>query len=126
MNNQRSKPAQLLTELEREPVVYAGCTWTEISRQLYHSTLIGFFIALALGVGLWVLGLIFPVIFVISSFTMFIWAFIFTRSGLKKIAKNRIGKPLFYEKHINIYKSNRFVQPQRIVFQRERNHANKK
>lgn len=126
MSTQRSKPSQLLTELEREPIVYFGCTWTEISRALYRSTIISLLTAIALAAVIWSLGLLFQIVFAISAATMFIMILLLTRGSLRGIAKHRVGKPLFYEKHIGTYRSNRFIQPQHIQYQRERNHASKK
>ncbi|MBS9781382.1 MAG: hypothetical protein KGV56_02700 [Gammaproteobacteria bacterium] len=124
--NISNTPTALLTELEREPIVYFGCTWTEIIRQLMRSAGIAFALALVLAWGVSLLGFRFPTIFTVFSASFLIFTLLFTRFSLRHIAKHRIGKPLFYEKHIGIYRSSQFIQPQHITYQRERNNAAKK
>lgn len=116
------KPQQVLTQLEREPIVHFGCTWSEIMGQLRKGMLFGFMSSTVFGVFLALLGLDFPIIFVSSMILLVIVTIIVTRLNMHTIAKNRAGKPLYYEKHIGIYRSAAFYQPHRITFQRERNH----
>lgn len=126
MNPKSHKPQQLLTELEREPIVYLGCTWTEIISQLYKSAGVSLLIAICLSATFGFLGFQFPTIFAVFMMAFLILTLVITRAVLKRIAKNRIGKPLFYEKHINTYRSKQFIQPKYIKFQRERNYAAQK
>lgn len=79
-----------------------------------------------LAVVLSVLGLSFPAIFALSMVALVIITIVTTRLRLMTIAGLRAGKPLFYEKHHGMYRSNAFIQPHRITYQRERNHDTSK
>lgn len=117
----QSKPQQLLTELEREPVIYFGCTWSEIVGQLRKSAFIAFLTAIVLSAGLAALSLPFQAVFPICTVVFIIITLLLTKIFLQGIAKLRSGKPLFYEKHATTGKTGRFIQPQYISYQRERN-----
>ncbi len=125
--NVRDTPTALLTELEREPIAYFGCTFTEIMRQMMRSAGFAVAIATVLAAGVGTLGFRFPTMFSVFVAAFMIFALGITRFSLRKIAKHRIGKPLFYERHIGTYRSStHFLQPQHINYQRERSNATKK
>lgn len=117
----QSKPTQLLTELEREPIIFFGCTWSEIVGQLRKAGFIGLLVAMALSTLLVSLSLPFQVIFPVATVTFILSLLALTRFFLKSISRLRAGKPLFYEKHVATHKSGKFIQPKYINYQRERN-----
>ncbi len=86
------KPSLPLTELEREPLVHFGCTWTEIKRCVRQSAAVTLPLTLLVMFtvpGMAILGMI-P--------GLLIWlglSYLMTRH----IQKYRAGKPLYYERH---------------------------
>ena len=103
------KPELTLSELEREPIVYFGCTWTEIQRAVRRPALLVVpAVGLAFGLGQ-PLALIPAVLawVLISAFM------------LRQIRTHRAGKPLYYEQHRRRAHHTRFIRAQ-IVFQAER------
>lgn len=113
------KPSAILSELEREPVVYFGCTWTEIGNSLRKGIVVGLIAAILAGI----VASIFMSIslsLVLSMVAMLATTTLYTRTRLRRIAGLRAGKPLFYERHVQTSKSARFIRPARR-YQRERN-----
>ena len=113
------KPAAILSELEREPIIFWGCTKTEIFRALRKGLLIGAVTATVVTVA--------GAILLRPSTLVALWmlsmmgtAYVYVRRRLYRIASLRAGRPLFYELHAMIYQSSRFVQPA-TRYQRERN-----
>ncbi len=86
------KPTLALTHLNRrEPIVYFGCTWTEIKACIWR----GAAIALPITLGLIAVSSL-PVLMVVPG--LFVWL-VATRMFLNHINHNRAGKPLYYERH---------------------------
>lgn len=86
------KPDFVLNELEREPIVYFGCTWTEIKNCLWRSAALVLPLTLALIIlapGMTVLG------FVPGLLGWITLAYVYTQ----RIRKFRVGKPMYYERH---------------------------
>ena len=86
------KPETTLSELEREPIVYFGCTWTEIKQSLWRgaagalpATLIGM-----LWLPLPALPLLIPGV---------VGWLLLAYLQLRHIRRHRAGKPLYYERH---------------------------
>lgn len=117
----QSKPQQLLTELEREPVIYFGCTWSEIVGQLRKAGFVGLVAAIVISAVLVSLSLPFQLVFPIAMVMFIATTLVLTRYFLKAISSLRAGKPLFYERHVATSKTGRFIQPKHINYQRERN-----
>ena len=104
------KPAAILSELEREPIIFWGCTKTEIFRALRKGLLIGAATATVVTVA--------GAILLRPSTLVALWmlsmmgtAYVYVRRRLYRIASLRAGRPLFYELHAMIYQSSRFIQP---------------
>ncbi|SUO96669.1 DUF3487 family protein [Suttonella ornithocola] len=113
------KPSMILTELEREPIVYFGCTWTEIIRATQSGMMMGAILGLVVGASVGILvnggiGFLCGFLFLMGS------SAVITMRKLGKIRTLRAGRPLFYEKHVLNYRSSKFVQPAKR-YQRERN-----
>ena len=115
------KPGAILSELEREPVIFWGCTRSEIFSALRRGMMIGVLTASLLTVT--------AAAFLRSSTLVPIWmlsmmgtTYLLTRSRLRRIASLRAGRPLFYELHALIYKRPQFIQPA-ARYQRERNRS---
>ena len=113
------KPGAILSELEREPVIFWGCTRSEIFSALRRGMMIGVVTASLLTVT--------AAAFLRSSTLVPIWmlsmmgtTYLLTRGRLRRIASLRAGRPLFYELHALIYKKPQFIQPA-TRYQRERN-----
>lgn len=85
------KPDLALSELEREPIVHFGCTWTELKRCLGRAAALVWPTA----VGLMVLALPSPALLGLALPSWLGVAYAFTRH----IHKHRAGKPLYYERH---------------------------
>lgn len=86
------KPELALVNLNRrEPIVYFGCTWTEIKACIWR----GAAIALPITVVLMVVSPV-PVLMLIPGVLSWLGL---TRVFLSHIHRNRAGKPLFYERH---------------------------
>ena len=108
-------PDTVLSELEREPIVYWGCTWTEIMR----ATLKGLSISFMATVVLIILPTPISKLLLIIPF-IGIWVIV-TRRTLNKISKLRVGKPLFYERHVTLVKKpGLYIDPESLK-QCERN-----
>ena len=108
-------PEIVLTDLEREPIVYFGCTWSEITNAIAR----GFMIALPVTILLALFPLPFTrMIAIIPFFGIWLW---FTNLTMKRLRTLRSGKPLFYERHIRMVKtSNAFIDLSKLK-QTERN-----
>ena len=96
------KPAAILSELEREPIIFWGCTKTEIFRALRKGLLIGAVTATVVTVA--------GAILLRPSTLVALWmlsmmgtAYVYVRRRLYRIASLRAGRPLFYELHAMIY-----------------------
>ena len=100
-------PDTVLSAIEREPIVYWGCTWSEIVKATTRG------VTISLPCTLLIILIPLPVskIIVVLPF-IGIWAFV-TRGTLRKISKLRTGKPLFYEKHVTMVRrpNNKFINP---------------
>lgn len=84
------KPELALSDLEREPIVHFGCTWTELKRCLYRSA------ALAGPATLGAMVLLPSPAWVAPGLVGWLGlAYALTRH----IHKHRAGKPLYYERH---------------------------
>ena len=106
------KPGSILSEMEREPVIFFGCTWSEVTSALRQGLAVGALVAALAAI---------PAVIAIAMFTMMAVTFFATRRQLRKIAELRAGRPLFYERHAQTHtNSNIFIQPARR-YQRERN-----
>ena len=115
------KPGAILSELEREPVIFWGCTRSEIFSALRRGMMIGVVTASLLTVT--------AAAFLRSSTLVPIWmlsmmgtTYLLTRGRLRRIASLRAGRPLFYELHALIYRRPPFIQPA-ARYQRERNRS---
>ena len=98
------KPGQTLHQLDREPLVYFGCTWTEIKAALYQSGAVALLALIGL-VLLWrspgVVGL------VLVGWLALAYGL------LRRIHRFRAGKPLYFERHRKIARGPAFIQPGR-------------
>lgn len=108
------KPELTLGQLEREPIVHFGCTWTEIKTCVWS----GASLALPLTVGAMVLVPL-PLLLVVPGLLLWLGlAYGFTQ----RIHRQRAGKPLYYERHRRTVKATAtpFVRADR-VYQAQRN-----
>jgi len=85
------KPDHTLSQLEREPIVYWGCTWSEIKKCLWRG---GAFAALATLAGMLFLPL--PVFWLVPGLLLW-WGLAYAMTQM--IRAQRVGKPLHYERH---------------------------
>lgn len=85
------KPDLTLSELEREPIVYFGCTWSEIKTCIWR----GAAVALPVTLGLMMLGPL-PVLMLVPGLLLWVGA---AYGFTQYIHRHRAGKPLFYEMH---------------------------
>lgn len=86
------KPQHSLNELEREPIVYFGCTWSEIKRCIRRAAAIMAPLTLVMMVaipGMRVLALVPGLLGWVGL------AYLYTQ----QIRALRVGKPLYYETH---------------------------
>lgn len=114
------KPGSILSEMEREPVIFFGCTWSEVTSALRQGLAVGALVAVLTAIGAAALLRI-PAVIAIAMCTMMAVTFFATRRHLHKIADLRAGRPLFYERHAQTHKNPKiFIQPARR-YQRERN-----
>lgn len=114
------KPGSILSEMEREPVIFFGCTWSEVTSALRQGLAVGALVAVLTAIGAAALLRI-PAVIAIAMCTMMAVTFFATRRHLRKIAGLRAGRPLFYERHAQTHKNPKlFIQPARR-YQRERN-----
>ena len=115
------KPGAILSELEREPVVFWGCTRSEIFSALRRGMVIGALAASLLTAiaAAFLRGSTLVPIWMLSMMGI---TYLLTRSRLYRIASLRAGRPLFYELHALIYKRSQFIQPA-ARYQRERNRS---
>lgn len=113
------KPGAILSELEREPVVFWGCTRTETYSALRRGLLVGVAVASLFTViaASFLRGSVLVPLWMVS---MLLTTYLLARSRLRRIASLRAGRPLFYELHALTYKKPPFVQPA-ARYQRERN-----
>ena len=108
-------PDDILNLLEREPIVYFGCTWSEIMSAAVSSFIKAFLGTLVL----LILPLPFNKILLILVLVL-VWLFLTSRS-MSNLRKLRDGKPLHYEKHHKMMKRfNDFVSLDELK-QNERN-----
>lgn len=114
------KPGSILSEMEREPVIFFGCTWSEVTSALRQGLAVGALVAALAAISAATLFRI-PAVIAIAMFTMMAVTFLATQRHLRKIAELRAGRPLFYERHAHTHRNpNSFIQPARR-YQRERN-----
>lgn len=104
------KPGAILSELEREPVVFWGCTRTETYSALRRGLLVGVAVASLFTViaASFLRGSVLVPLWMVS---MLLTTYLLARSRLYRIASLRAGRPLFYELHALTYKKPPFVQP---------------
>lgn len=107
------KPGSILSEMEREPIIFFGCTWSEVTSALRQGLAVGALVAALVAIGAATLLRI-PAMIAIAMFTMMAVTFLATRRHLRKIAELRAGRPLFYERHAHTHRNpNSFIQPAR-------------
>jgi hypothetical protein len=110
------KPDHTLSQLEREPIVYFGCTWSEIKTCLWRGGALAALATLAC-----MLFLPLPVFWLVPGLLLW-WglAYGFTQ----RIHAQRVGKPLYYERHRRAVRARSapFIPAGRI-YQAERNDA---
>lgn len=85
------KPDLTLSELEREAMVYFGCTWSEIKTCIWR----GAAVALPVTLGLMALGPM-PVLMLVPGLLLWMGA---AYGCTQHIHRHRAGKPLFHERH---------------------------
>lgn len=86
------KPTLALTHLNRrEPIVYFGCTWTEIKTGVWRGAAVALPVTAAL-----MAALSPPVLMIVPGLCLWL---VVTRMFLNHIHRNRAGRPLFYERH---------------------------
>lgn len=98
------KPNQTLHQLDQEPLVYFGCTWTEIKAALHQSGAVALLALIGLVLLLrspGVLGLVLVGWLALAYFL------------LRRIHRFRAGKPLYFERHRKIARGPAFIQPGR-------------
>ncbi|MCB1810679.1 MAG: DUF3487 family protein [Candidatus Competibacteraceae bacterium] len=101
------KPELTLTELEREPIVYFGCTWSEIKGCIRRAALMVLPLMLALmalapgALVLW---------FIPGLLGWLGLSYLLTQH----IRKYRAGKPLYFERHRRHARRPLFIRPQAI------------
>ena len=113
------KPDLTLGELEREAIVYFGCTWSEIKTCIWR----GAGVAIPATIGLMALGPA-PVLMLVPGLLLWVGtAYGFTQY----IHRHRAGKPLFYEMHRTRVKAvgAPFIRPGQI-YQVERHHRSRR
>lgn len=98
------KPEQTLHQLDREPLVSFGCTWSEIKVALYQSGAVAWLTLV--GLVLWlrspgVLGLVL-VGWLALAYVL-----------LQRIHRFRAGKPLYFERHRKIVRGSVLIKPGR-------------
>ncbi|MBK8185636.1 MAG: DUF3487 family protein [Candidatus Competibacteraceae bacterium] len=84
------KPDQTLHQLDREPLVYFGCTWTEIKAALHQSGAAAVIVLVGL-----VMLLRSPVVLALVLVGWLALAY----ALLHRIHRFRAGKPLYFERH---------------------------
>ncbi len=112
-DDDRSYPIHTLNHLERDPVVWAGCSYAEMVSSAVRWLLICFvpmFISTIIFLPVWVS---LPISFV--AWLGASWLSLF------KLAKLRADKPLFYEIHLVKKKRTAVFIRAGIRYQRERN-----
>ena len=85
------KPDLTLSELEREAIVYFGCTWSEIKTCIGR----GAAVAIPVTIGLMALGSV-PVLMLVPGLLLWVGA---AYGFTQHIYQHRAGKPLFHERH---------------------------
>lgn len=115
------KPGAILSELEREPVIFWGCTRSEIFSALRRGLLVGVLAATLLTAiaATFLRGSTLIPLWMVSMLGV---TYLLTRARLRRIASLRAGRPLFYELHALIYRQPQFIQPA-ARYQRERNRS---
>ncbi len=109
------KPEATLTYLEREPLVYFGCTWSEIKKAVLTALLISVLVQVVLFSAPLPFG---KMLTIIPSVVL--WLFL-SSMFMRRIRAMRTGKPLYYDRHLRLVKNTRnYIQPDDLV-QVERN-----
>ena len=110
------KPDHTLSQLEREPIVYFGCTWSEIKTCLWRGGALA-----AITTALLMMLTPLPVLWLVPGLLLW-WglAYGFTQ----RIHAQRVGKPLYYERHRRAVRAPGapFLRPG-LIYQAERNDA---
>ena len=99
------KPNQTLHQLDREPLVYFDCTWTEIKATLHQSGAA----TLLASIGL-VLLLRSPAVVGLALVGWLALAYFL----LHRIHRFRAGKPLYFERHRKIARGPALIKPGRL------------
>lgn len=86
------KPELTLTQLEREPLVHFGCTWSEIKTCVWR----GGAMALPITAGLMALAPVPPLLLLAPG--LLLWLGL-AYGCTQHIHRHRAGKPLYYERH---------------------------
>ena len=105
-----------LQHLERDPVVFWGCTFGEIKQAGIRAATFAFPIGIGMGVMPIPYGLNFGA-GIISFFTTF---FLLFKRSTTKLAKLRSDKPLYFDVHYSKLKTGCFIKAHQS-WQRERN-----
>lgn len=116
------KPEHTLSELEQEPIVFLGCTASEIANAQRKA------LSTSIGVSMIVSFLVYlltntkiPIIVIGTLLLLALSYSAVIYFTLKDIAGAKAGKPLFYDQHIRKYRNPKiFIQPQQL-YQRHRN-----
>ena len=115
------KPGAILSELEREPVIFWGCTRSEIFSALRRGLLVAVVTASLLTVtaAAFLRGSTLVPIWMLSMMGI---TYLLTRGRLRRIASLRAGRPLFYELHAHLQETTiypaRYTLPARAQPQR--------
>ena len=101
------KPDLALVNLNRrEPIVYFGCTWTEIKASIWRAA------SVVLPVTVVLMAVLPAPIFMLIP-GMLGWVAL-SRLFMGHINRNRAGKPLFYERHKKLSKHSTFIRAGRM------------
>lgn len=99
------KPEQTLHQLDREPLVAFGCTWSEIKAALYQSGAVAWLTLV--GLVLWLRS---PGVVGLVLVGWLALAFVL----LQRIHRFRAGKPLHFERHRKIARGPAVIKPGRL------------
>lgn len=86
------KPELTLAQLEREPIVHFGCTWSELKTCIWR----GGAMALPVTAGLMGLAPVPPLLLLVPG--LLLWLGL-AYGCTQHIHRHRAGKPLYYERH---------------------------
>ena len=99
----RDRPDITLTQLEEEPLNgFFGCTQSELVATLRRSIFVW------VGASVLLVPFIFWAFAAIAGIPIAIVYFVFT---IRKVSALREGKPLYFHRHVEIFRSRRFIQP---------------